>query len=84
MNVGGGCVPVIGGSEQDLMAVHMKMMNAATEPTESSQQLSEPYILQPSASNYKSKFSQVHMIHYNLSTIIYQSGFQMLLTLRRP
>lgn len=61
---------------------HMKMMNASTEPTESSQRLWQPYILAPSASNYKSKFSQVHMIHDNLSTIIYQSGFQRLLTLR--
>lgn len=40
------------------------------EPTKSSQQLSGQYILTTSAPNYKSNFSQVHLIHYNLCTII--------------
>lgn len=57
------------------------MMNVSMEPTKSSQQLSEQYILMQSDPNYKSNFSHVQMIHYNLSTIIYRSGFQMLLTL---
>lgn len=80
--------PIIGRTVQDVIVVHIKkwlqyrMMNAPVEPTKSSQRLSGPYILTPSAPNYKSNFSQVRVIHYNLSTIIYRSGFQMLLTLQ--
>lgn len=57
------------------------MMNVPTEPTKSTQQVSVQYISTQSAQNYKSNVSQIGMIHGHLLTIIYRSGFQMLLTL---
>lgn len=57
------------------------MMNVPTEPTKSTQQVSVQYISTQSAQNYKSNVSQICMIHGHLLTIIYRSGFRMLLTL---